>query len=214
MAAGLVPGWSRFHSSHAFFPGSRLSNISHPLVSQGLTDCSQGLPPAPPGQEDLGNIPGHGHEIDLYRRQARDISVQPADAVSAPLAPGDVEGARGRVDAGHLHATSGEQAGPVRLRRVLARPLHESGIARPSRVPSAPRRGNRLTRGDRVLSATGRIPTRVAPMRDCLCRQMRSRRSCSRPSTVASGGCRLRQRVEWLGVQTSAARRTLLLEPP
>jgi hypothetical protein len=64
------PGWSRLQSSHAFFPGSRLSNISHPLVPQGLTDCSQGLPPAPPGQEDLGNDPGYGHEIDLYRRQA------------------------------------------------------------------------------------------------------------------------------------------------
>lgn len=91
----------------------RIAALEHQPASrpQGLVEGPQRCRPLLSGQEDLGHVPGHGHQIDLQGRQVRGIFVQPADAVGAGLAPGDAEGGGGRVDGGHLQATSGEQAG-------------------------------------------------------------------------------------------------------
>jgi hypothetical protein len=63
------------------------------------------------GHEDLGHVPGHGHQIRLHGGQGGGIGVHPADPAGAVLAPGDLEGGGGRVGRDDLQAAAGQQAG-------------------------------------------------------------------------------------------------------
>jgi len=63
------------------------------------------------GHEDLGHVPGHGHQVGPEQGHRRGICVQPANKVGAGLAPGDLERGRRGIDAGDRQASLRYQAG-------------------------------------------------------------------------------------------------------
>jgi len=61
------------------------------------------------GDEELDDVAGHGHGIDVDRCQPRCVPAEPADTVGMGPATGDIKRCRGRVDADRVPAVSGEQ---------------------------------------------------------------------------------------------------------
>ncbi len=61
------------------------------------------------GDEELGDVAGHGHGIYVDRCQPRCVPAEPADTVGMGPVTGDIKRCRGRVDGDRVPAVSGEQ---------------------------------------------------------------------------------------------------------
>ncbi len=82
----------------------RVTDVEHERAAR-----SQGIPTSPErrrpivfGQEDLGHVGGHGHQVHAKWRQHRRITGDPSDAISARFATSYVERCVGGIDARHL----------------------------------------------------------------------------------------------------------------
>jgi hypothetical protein len=62
------------------------------------------------GEEYLGDVAGHGHQVDLKLRQRQGVTVDPADLVSTRLGPGYGQGGGRRVQPSDRHAPLGQEA--------------------------------------------------------------------------------------------------------
>ncbi len=81
---------------------ARPQRVMHP------TQCSI---PIRRVNDRLGNIPGHGGQVDLHLGQCFGITADPSHTLTVRLGSRDIERGAGGVEAGYLVAAIGQQKG-------------------------------------------------------------------------------------------------------
>jgi hypothetical protein len=59
--------------------------------------------------DGLGDVGGHGRQVDAHRRERGGVTVDPPHPPGAGLPAGDIQRSTGRVHAGHCEAAVGQQ---------------------------------------------------------------------------------------------------------